>query len=262
MKKIFLILFIASIFCDEDGHAFAVKVDSRPKPDDIISINKMILIDSKNREKELKLISKTKDDSKLQMIWFLKPADDRGTAFLKIEKDGEDDFMSMWVPSYNRYRRISSSKKTDAFMGSDLSFEDLTNRSLDKNDYEYTLVRSKIDCEYNGAQYDNKCFILKSKPLYPNSEYSYHKTTILNIKENIYIAIDETSYDKNEVELKKKSIVYEHIRNNENDYYIMKKLIVTNVQENHTTKLEVSEIEINNGFVDEMFVERSLKRLP
>ena len=46
------------------------------------------------------------------------------------------------------------------------------------------------------------------------------------------------------------------------DYYIMKKLTVTNVQENHTTKLEVSEIEINNGFVNEMFVERSLKRLP
>ena len=42
-------------------------------------------MDDKKRKKELELISKTMDDSKYQMIWFLKPADEKGIAFLKKE---------------------------------------------------------------------------------------------------------------------------------------------------------------------------------
>ena len=42
----------------------------------------------------------------------------------------------------------------------------------------------------------------------------------------------------------------------------MKKLVVTNLQENHSTLLTVDEIMINNGFNNNEFHEQSLKRLP
>ena len=66
------------------------------------------------------------------MICFLEPKDDYGIAFLKIEYDEKDEFMNMWLPGFERFRRISSQKKTDSFMGSDLSFEDLTNRDINE----------------------------------------------------------------------------------------------------------------------------------
>ena len=42
----------------------------------------------------------------------------------------------------------------------------------------------------------------------------------------------------------------------------MNTLIVENVQDDHTTELYVSKININNGFEAEMFGVMSLKRLP
>ena len=87
MRKLSLMLIIAYTFCFETGLELAEKIDQRNKPNDIISNNKMILTDSENREKILELTSKSMNDSKLQMIWFLKPADDRGIAFIKKEKN-------------------------------------------------------------------------------------------------------------------------------------------------------------------------------
>ena len=43
--------------------------------------------------------------------------------------------MRMWLPAFKRVRRISARKK-DSFMGSDLTFEDLSNRDLIHNNYK------------------------------------------------------------------------------------------------------------------------------
>ena len=46
---------------------------------------------------------------------------------LKIETKGQSDYMTMWLPGFNKHRRIQSQNKSDSFMGSDLSYEDMTN---------------------------------------------------------------------------------------------------------------------------------------
>ena len=68
------------------GVELAKKMKDRPKPFDTQSNSSMILTNKKGKEKNLLLISKSKDDSKKQMIWFLKPKDDYGISFLKIEQ--------------------------------------------------------------------------------------------------------------------------------------------------------------------------------
>ena len=125
MKILVIVIFLKNLFA-MNGLELAKLLDERPKPNDIKSVNTMILTNKDNKKKTLELISISKDDSKKQMIWFLKPRKDKGISFLKIEKDNEDDFMTMWLPGFSRFRRIKSSQKSDSFMGSDLSFEDLT----------------------------------------------------------------------------------------------------------------------------------------
>ena len=115
MKKILILLFITTLFSFESGEKLAELVELRPKPDDIKSRNQLI-ITNENSTKTLELISKSMDNSRLQMIWFIKPKDDMGIAFFKREEKGKDDFMTMWLPGFNRFRRISSANKTDSFI--------------------------------------------------------------------------------------------------------------------------------------------------
>ena len=249
MPKIILMCFYLSSLYGLTGLELAIKMQERPKPNDLNSENTMVLTNKKGKKKISKLISKTKDDSKKQMIWFLEPKDDFGISFLKLENDEDDDYMSMWLPGFKKFRRISSQKKTDSFMGSDLSFEDMTNRDIDE--YEFTLIDENVPC-YEKEEY---CYKLRSKPKDKDSEYSYHITWVT--KDN-FLSIMEESYDKNKELLKKKSIQFNKI----DEFYIMKTLFVHNVQKEHTTSLNIDKININLGYEDDMFHTRNLKRIP
>ena len=245
MRFIIILCFITAYTFAITGIELAEKIESREKPENIKSINTMILTNKDDRIKTLELISMSKDDSEKQMIWFLKPAKDKGISFLKIEHEDKEDFMTMWLPGFSRFKRIKSNQKSDSFMGSDLSFEDLTNRTI--SDYNYKIIEN-----------NNNEYTLESLPKGIDSEYSKHITKIKEIEENIYIATEEKSYDLNNELLKTKIFNFVKIDN----YYIMDRLDVANVQKNHSTLLTVNEISLNNNFEDSKFSQRSLKIIP
>jgi len=250
IKKLYILIFLHSIFA-MSGVELAKAMKNRPKPDDTQSESTMLLTNKKGKKKTLKLLSKSKDDSKKQMIWFLEPKDDYGISFLKIEKDNEDDYMNMWLPAFNKFRRISSQKKSDSFMGSDLSFEDMTNREL--TEYQYTILESDVPC-LNETE-DVLCYILESIPNDVESEYSKHVSWV---EKGTYLSLKEESYDIDNALLKSKLIKYSNI----NNYYIMNELYVENVQKKHTTLLIINNIKINLGFSDDIFHTKTIKRLP
>ena len=133
-------------------------------------------------------------------------------------------------------------------MGSDLSFEDLTNRTI--NDYDYKII--ELDKDNNGGYY------LESIPKEIDSEYSKHITKVQQVEVGIFIVIEESSYDDNNELLKTKIFNFKKI----DSYYIMDRLEVENVQKNHSTLLRVNEISLNNNFEDSKFSQRSLKIIP
>ena len=134
-------------------------------------------------------------------------------------------------------------------MGSDLSFEDLTNRDIE--DYEYVLLEENASCNNNS----NGCYKLLSKPKDISTEYSKHITWVTK---DHYLAIKEESYDQDEQLLKLKNIKFKKI----NEYYIMNELFVENIQKNHSTLLTIDEINLNLGFKDDLFHTKTLKRIP
>ena len=245
MRLLLLILLSTTHLLSMSGLELATKIDSRIKPEDVSSINTMILTNKDKKEKIFELVSISKDNSEKQMIWFLKPTKDKGISFLKIENKDEDDFMTMWLPAFSRFKRIKSNQKSDSFMGSDLSFEDLTNRIVE--DYSYNILN-----ELDGIYY------LESIPEKVDSEYSKHITQVKEIEKDIFLAIAEESFDKNNKLLKTKIFNFKKI----DSYYVMDKLEVINVQDNHSTLLTVNDISLNNNFKDSKFIQRSLKILP
>jgi len=250
LKYSHIIIFLLNYIFSMSGIELAKAMQNRQKPTDIKSESTMVLTNKKGKKKTLKLLSKSKDDSKKQMIWFIEPKDDYGISFLKIEKDNEDDFMNMWLPGFNKFRRISSQKKSDSFMGSDLSFEDMTNRELDE--YTYKILKLDVPCI---KEESNSCYLLESIPTDSDSEYSKHITWV---EKDSYLSLREESYDKDGNLLKNKLIKYSYI----DIYYIMNELFVENIQKTHSTLLTINNIKINLGFSDDIFHTKTIKRLP
>ena len=135
MKYFFIIAIPLGIY-SQSGYDIAKMIYSRPIPKDLTNKTIMKLKNSKGKIRTYEMISKSMNGNRKQIMWFLEPKDDRGIAFLKLEHDDKDDDMRMWLPAFKKVRRISSKKRGDSFMGSDLNYEDISSRELDKNDYK------------------------------------------------------------------------------------------------------------------------------
>lgn len=248
MKKyISIIVLIASFTFSQTGLEIAQKIDEKQNPKDMKADLTMVLTNKKGKTRTSTIRSISKDDSKKQIIWFLAPADDKGVAFLKIEHDGKDDEMRLWLPAFNKVRRISSKQKADSFMGSDMSYEDMTSREL--NEYTYELTGSeKID--------DNDYYILESIPN-PELESTYSKH-IAWVSKSDYLVMKEESYDRSDRLLKVKLMKYKKIKG----YDVPEEMYVENVQKNHSTKLTFDNLELDTNVQDNLFQEKNLKRIP
>jgi outer membrane lipoprotein-sorting protein len=231
----------------QSGRDIAEMIENRPAPNDLINRTVMILSDSKGKTRTHKMISKSKNGSEKQIIWFIEPKDDRGISFLKIEHDNKDDEMRMWLPAFKKVRRISSKKKSDAFMGSDLSFEDLSNRRLNSNDY-----KRLEDAKWLGRD----CYVLETVPKKESkSNYIRHVSWIDKNHMNI---LKEQSFDrKNKLE-KEKHFSYE----TRGKYQLIKRVSVKNILKKHATEITFSDIVINSGISDKTFNDINLRRLP
>ena len=248
MKKITILLItIISTSYPQDGMAIAKMVDERKAPQDIVSKTTMLLTNSKGKTRTSTILSKSINNSSKQILWFLNPADDKGVAFLKIEHVDKADEMRMWLPAFKKVRRISSSKKGDSFMGSDLSYEDMTSRALDENNYK-RLENDMID--------GKECFVLE---VVPNAEikstYSKHITWV---EKETLIAIKEESYDLGGSLRKKKKFFFD----SNSGYDVINEIFVEDIQKNHTTKLTMDDIKVDSDIDESLFQEKNLKRLP
>ena len=242
-----LLTLLMSSAWGQTGIEIAKMVDEKPTPRDMVNTTNMVLTNSKGKKRTNVMMSRSIDGNKKQIIWFLEPKDDRGVAFLKIEHNNKDDEMRMWLPAFKKVRRISSKRKGDAFMGSDLSYEDLTSRDL--NEYTYKRLDDEL---VNSTQ----CFVLESKPnTSAKSSYSKHISWI--DKENLNI-LQEYSFDKRGALKKEKYFQHNKLK----DYYVMNQIRVKDVQKQHTTEVTFESLEVDTGINPALFQEKNLKRIP
>jgi len=112
------------------------KVDARDDGDNMTADQEMILIDKNDhrRVRRMTFFSKDKGRDILKLMFFTAPADVRDTGFLTYDYyAGErDDDQWLYLPELKKVKRIASSDKDSAFMGSDFSYADMTKRVLDE----------------------------------------------------------------------------------------------------------------------------------
>jgi len=242
-----LFLLIPLFIFGQTAEEVAKAMDARSTPKDMRSDLSMILTNKQGKTRESSIRSIAADDNSKQIIWFLSPPDDKGVAFLKVEQDNGDDEMRLWLPAFKKVRRISSSKKADSFMGSDLSYEDMTNREFDE--YTYALAGEEV---VEG----HPCHVLVSTPR-EGVTRTYSKFVSYVAKDD-YRTLREEAFDRSGNLLKTREVKFQQV----GEYTLPVEMFVTNVQSNHSTKLVFSNIEVDQGVEDDLFQEKNLKRMP
>ncbi len=236
----------SGLMAQPSGQKIMEDVYNLPKGEDMQGELTMTLINrqGERRVRNLKQYSKDFGDVEKKIMFFLSPADVRGTSFMNWSyTDGRDDDQWIYLPALRRVRRISSDSKGDYFMGSDFTYDDLGDRHPDED--KHTLIREET--------IDGKaCYVVESTP--KETDYMYSKTITWVMKDN-NLGIKREFYDDRGRLLKILSIKrFEKI----DGYWTILETEMKNVQNNHTTHMKFTNVQYNQGIPDMKFTERSM----
>jgi outer membrane lipoprotein-sorting protein len=144
-----------------------------------------------------------------------------------------------------RVRRITGSGKNDSFMGTDFTYEDMGSRSLNKDDF--TLQREEA---VEGAP----CWVVEARP--KDSKDPYGRRVIRVRKDSSVLAAVDY-YDRQGRLLK--TLRVSGIRQIDG-IWTAQKMEMTNVQDKHSTVINISDIRFNTPLEDSLFTVANLER--
>ena len=207
------------------------------------TISEMILIDEEGNEevREMIMFSQEGEDEKNStLVRFLSPKSVKGVTLLNID-DGEKIYL--YMPAYGKARRIAGSSKGEEFMGTGLSYEDMSMDYKDKN-YEKKLLE-ETDNEY----------IIEVLP--SGEDVSYKK---------IILTVDKEKFYAKKVEFYKviddltKTLEIVQIKIDENAKITPMELAFTDLVKNQKTKIVIKEMEYNVDLSSDFFSIRTLSK--
>lgn len=263
--SVFIILlilpFIASYAFADDTEARAImeKVDARDDGDNQVSDMEMILIDKKGKERIRKIhaFSKDKGEDIFKLMFFQHPADVKDTAFLTFDYDDpdKDDDQWLYLPALKKTKRIASTDKSGSFMGSDLTYSDMTSRNLE--DYDYTFYEKAKEKEVSGI----KTWVIWSVPRSKDiiKETGYEKSLIFVRQDNFFVIralhwVRDGGYKKY-MDIKKLDLI--------DGIWVATEMHVTKKKGKntvHKTILSFRNVKFNQGLEFDMFTVRRMEK--
>ncbi len=244
----FLLVVNISAKAQLTGRQIVEKAYNQPTGDDRVSTLTMTLINShgKTRVRKIQQFMKDFGDVEKSIMFFVSPADIKNTSFMNwsYNSDKADD-QWIYLPALKKTKRISSDSKSDYFMGSDFTYDDLGDRKLDAD--EHKLIKEE---NVDGVD----CYVVES--LSKDEDYMYSKT-ITWINKSNFMGVKKEFYDEDGELLKILSIgKAEKI----SGFWTITKSEMNNVQKNHKTTIELSNVKINTGVPASKFSERMMMR--
>lgn len=210
-------------------------------PTDGTSTAKMTLVDKSGNTKERRLQLWTRyfrDKDDWSLTKFVEPAEIRDLGFLSLA----DDKMYLYLPGFDRVRRIASHARKESFAGSDLSNDDLSTGRY--ADHFFSKITKETDQEY--------VLELTRKP---GSNRIYPRSIVWVNKQNFTIPRMDL-FDKNDKLWKTFEGEYGQIQG----YWTMTSLTMTDVQKEHKTIMKIEDIQFDVGLDEKTFSQRYLKR--
>jgi hypothetical protein len=199
------------------------------------------------RIREVSYYFKRQGDTEKALMVFTSPRDVAGTAYLSFSFDDEskDDDAWLYLPAMKRVRRITASGKNDDFMGTDFTYEDMGSRSLGKD--TFTLQGEDL---LDGAA----CWVVEATAKDPRDPY---RRRVIRVRQDSALIGAVDYYDRRNRLLKELRV--SGIRQIDGIWTALK-MEMTNVQNKHSTVIEMSDIRFNLPLEDRLFEVSALER--
>lgn len=241
-----LALSVTVIAADLTGKQIVENVDNAPVADDARLLMTMTLTNSQGQSLERQMWSWKEGTTKTALV-FLAPDDVKGTAFLTIELPDYSNDMSLYLPSLGLTKHIDADSKTQNFMGSDFTYDDMGHRNI--NDYDYEILREET---YDG----NHVYVIQATAR--NSQEAGYSHMISWIRDDIWKPVKVEYYDlSGDLEKIQTNSEIKEI----DGYWAISKMEMKNVQTNHKTVVTMTKIEVNTGVPAEVFTADGLPKL-
>ena len=235
---------------EEKGHAVFVEAEKRDAGfKDTSAEIKMVLINKQNSASERSMsihVLEGPEDADKSLIVFQSPKDQKGTALLTHQQLDRDDDQWLYLPALKRVKKISSSKKSGPFVGSEFSFEDVGGQLVE--DYTYKLLREE-PCE------GQRCFVVES---YPKDKHSGYTRIVNWIDTAHYRTLKADFYDRKNSHLK--TLEAKGFKQYKDKFWRPDELHMENHQTGRKTILRQESIQFDSGLQEADFNKNSLKR--
>ena len=233
---------------DLSGKQIIGKVYNRPTGKDQMSDLTMTLTNRNGdqRVRKIKQFLKDMGDVEKKIMFFISPADVKNTSFMSWSYDSDkSDDQWIYLPALKKTKRISSDSKSDYFMGSDFTYDDLGDRKLE-DDTHKLLREETID--------GKDCYVVESTS--KDEDYMYSKTLVWVNKAN-FIGVKKEFYDEDEELLK--ILTIKEVKEI-SGIWVITSSEMKNIQKDHKTSIILNNVQINTGIPASKFTERMMTR--
>ncbi|MDE2915000.1 MAG: outer membrane lipoprotein-sorting protein [Paracoccaceae bacterium] len=241
---------LAAESAEEVGLEIAIEARERQKGYGNFTANLIMVLRNKRGQesrRELRLRGIEIDgDGDRSMFVFDRPRDVKGTAFLVHAHKDEPDEQWLYLPALKRVKRISSSKQSGSFMGSEFSYEDMVTSEVEK--YTYRYVRNE-PCG------DLECTVTERVPKSRDSGYSRQ---LVWLDEQEFRTMKIEFYDRRNAHLK--TMVAEDYERFLDRIWRSKTITMTNHLTGKSSVLLWSDFEFQTDLDSGDFTQTALKR--
>jgi len=205
-------------------------------PADKEAIVKMVLKDRSGKEKVREAVMKQKGQYK-KLYRYTYPEKQIGTATLSLP----DDVIWLFMPAFNKAVKVTLLSKSQAFTGTDFSYEDMSGTSYNERFTPRILPNT-----------DEKIYQLELMPKSMKSRYS--KIIVYLDKTHLY-PIKMEYFDKNKVYFKYADYTYKK----QGKYWYAEEVLMKDIKKEHSTEITLTDIKFDQGIDDAEFTVENLK---
>jgi outer membrane lipoprotein-sorting protein len=195
----------------------------------------MILRDKTGKEKVREAVMLQKGNDK-KLYRYTKPESQAGIATLSLS----NDIMWLYMPAFEKPKKISMLAKGQSFNNTDFSYEDM-NTTPFSDRYTPFLLQTQKD-EY----------LLR---LVPKSTKSSYSQIIVSIHKSYGYPIMMEFYNTQGKKFKEADYKYEKV----GKYWNAAEVVMKDLEKNHSTKILLSEVKFDQGLADDLFTVGNMK---
>lgn len=194
----------------------------------------------RTRTRELRTWNIHRENITKQLVFFEAPADVRDTGLLTVTENG-DETQRVYLPAVGRVQTIGASQRSDRFMGSDFTYEDLGQQNPDNFDF------TEMDR-------DSERILLEAVPRRESQYARIH----FHIDPQDYILL-KAEYFNNDGEIFKR-LEPDEYQNVTGDLWRPYYMVMFDLENGRKTELRWKERTFDEPIPDDFFTDRQLRR--